>query len=459
MGLSGLKLLFSQQKNNINIKNRPNIIFILADDLGYGDLGCYGQQKILTPNLNNMATQGVRFTQHYAGSAICAPSRCSLLTGKHTGHTDIRSNKEMNSLGEYPILDQTVTVAEILKTQGYIIGAIGKWGLGIPGTEGTPNKQGFDYFFGFYSQKRAHSHYPNYLWENDKKIYFKNNKWKRKIYSPDLFTKKALEFISNNQKKPFFLYLPYTIPHAELSIPFKYLKKYFGKFKERPYSGGLYRPQPTPRAAYAAMVTKLDEDIGIISEHLKKLNLDNNTIIFFSSDNGPHNEGGNTPKFFNSTGGLRGIKRDLYEGGIRIPLIVKWPDEIKKAIVTDHISAFWDFLPTICDILDIKPPDNIDGISYLPTLLNQPQKEHEYLYWELYGLKFKRAVRINNWKAIQIFNDHKNNAAIELYNLKNDPGESINSATEFPGIIEKVKNIFNKAHTSNKLYNLDAYKK
>ena len=261
-----------------------------------------------------------------------------------------------------------------------------------------------------------------------------------------------------SQKKPFFLYLPYTLPHAELSIPLKYLKKYLGKFKERPYSGGLYRAQPAPRAAYAAMVTKLDEEIGIITDHLRKLNLENNTIIFFSSDNGPHNEGGNTPKFFNSSGGLRGIKRNLYEGGIRIPLIIKWPDKIKKPIISDHISAFWDFVPTVCEILNIKIPDDTDGISYLPAMLNRSQKKHEYLYWELYGLKFKRAVRINNWKAVQVFNNKKNNTVIELYNLNNDPSESSDIADKHPEIVEKVKNIFNNAHTSNKLYNLNAYK-
>jgi len=429
---------------------KPNIIFILADDLGYGDIGCYGQTKIKTPYLDRMANEGMKFTQFYAGSTVCAPSRCSLMTGFHTGHCEIRGNKEHQPEGQHPISASAVTVAELLKTVGYTTGAMGKWGLGGPGTEGVPEKQGFDLFFGYNCQREAHFYYPEHLWKNDKKIIIEENKKGEKaVYSQDLIVSEALEFIKNHSHESFFLYLPFTIPHAELAVPDKDLMEYADRFPETPYPGAHYGPQEKPRAAFAAMVSRLDRDIGKIFDLLKKLNIDNKTIVFFSSDNGPHKEGGHDPTFFESSGPFRGIKRDLYEGGIRVPLLARWPGHIQSGSENKHVGAFWDFLPTVCEIAGIPAPNNIDGISFLPALTGTSQPEHKFLYWEFHEQGGKQAVRLGKWKGIRlnVFSDQ--NGPIELYDLSQDKKEQTDVSQFHPDIVKEIEQIMKQAHTKS----------
>jgi arylsulfatase A len=447
MPAGGCESQFTRSKSTI--AKRPNIIFILADDLGYGDLGCYGQEKIKTPNLDRMAAEGMRFTQHYAGSTVCAPSRCALMTSLHTGHCWVRGNKHV------PLRPSDVTIAELLKQAGYVTGITGKWGLGEPETTGIPNKQGFDQWFGYLNQHNAHFYYQPFLWKNKQLVVLEGNKdGQRRQYTHDLFTDFALDFIRTNKDKPFFLYLAYTIPHAELLVPDDSLRQYIGKFPERPYEKrrpGDYNSQATPKAAFAAMITRMDRDIGQIFSLLKKLGIDDNTFVMFSSDNGPHKEGGADPEFFGSNGSLRGIKRDLYEGGIRVPTIARWPGKIKPGAVSDHVSGFWDFLPTCAELAGIKVPDNIDGISMVPTLLGRydKQKNHKFLYWEFHEQGGKQAVRIGNFKGVRL-NVHKNpTGPIELYNLKNDLGEKNNIADQHPGIIAKIKKIMKSARTES----------
>ena len=446
LGLASFSLVgCTNTTTSSNIK--PNMIFLLADDLGYGDLGCYGQEKINTPNLDRMANQGMRFTQHYAGSTVCAPSRCSLLTGLHTGHCEIRGNKEVKPEGQYPMSSQVITVSKMLQTADYKTAVIGKWGLGAPGSDGVPNKQGFDYFFGYNCQREAHFYYPTHLWRNEEKVLIKENENGRKsVYSHDLLTDDALRFIRQNKNQPFFLYLPYTIPHAELSVLEDSLNEYLGQFPEEPYPGAHYGAQKAPRAAYAAMISRMDSDVGCIMKLLSELEIDEQTIVFFSSDNGPHEEGGNEPEFFNSNGPFRGIKRDLYEGGIRVPLIVRWPGHIKAGSVSDHISAFWDFMPTLCDIAGIPAPKHIDGISILPELLGREQPRHDYLYWEFHERGGKQAVRMGDWKGVRLEVIDNPDGPIELYNLANDTGEQNNLTLENPEIAKKIARLMQEAH-------------
>ena len=450
---------------------RPNIIFILADDLGYGDLGCYGQQKIRTPSLDRMSAEGIRFTQHYAGSTVCAPSRCALMTGLHTGHTYVRGNYLTNHVkfeGDLPIPSDTLTVAELLKKAGYATAIIGKWGLGGPGTTGVPNKQGFDYFFGYLDQIHAHSYYPAYLWRNEAKVELEGNRnGRRNTYSHDLITREALEFVERNKQQPFFLYLAYTIPHAELLVPEDSLKQYKGKFPEEPFAGNGYSAQDKPKAAFAAMVSRMDRDIGRLFIKLKELGIDEDTIVLFSSDNGSAKEGGADPWFFNSTGPLRGLKRDLYEGGIRVPMLVRWPGEIKAGSVSEHISAFWDFLPTACELAKVNPPDGIDGISCLPELLGKKQKQHKYLYWEFFSYNWSwqsgrseqwrnrfesQAVRMGDFKAVRLNVYENPDAPIELYNLRNDIGEKFDIAEQHPEIVVKIQEYIKTARTASKYF-------
>ncbi len=452
-----------------SVKKQPNIIFILADDLGYGDLGCYGQKKIKTPNLDRMAAEGMRFTQHYAGSTVCAPSRCALMTGLHTGHAFVRGNYLLDHdlfEGDLPIPLDSVTVAKVLKEADYATGIVGKWGLGGRGTRGVPNKQGFDYFFGYLDQIRAHSYYPNYLWRKEEKVDLKeNHKGQRGTYSHDLITKEALQFVERNKQGPFFLYLAYTIPHAELAVPEDSLEQYKGKFPEKPFEGGNYNAQKTPRATYAGMVSRMDRDIGRLFAKLKELRIDENTVVFFSSDNGPHKEGGIGPDFFNSVGPLRGLKRDLYEGGIRVPMLAHWPGKIKPGSASDHVSTFWDFLPTACELVGLKPLGEIDGISYLPTLLGKKQKQHKFLYWEFsrYNWNWKsgqkrpprnwlesQAVRLGDWKGIRLNIYENPDGPIELYNLKNDIGEKHNVAEHHPKIVAKIEKYLKTTRTPSR---------
>lgn len=437
-------------------EKKPNIIFILADDMGYSDPGCYGQRLIKTPNIDRLAKEGIRFTQHYAGSTVCAPSRGVLMTGLHTGHAYIRGNYAYDTEGNLPIPEASVTVAELLKENGYTTGVIGKWGLGGPGSSGGPNNQGFDYSFCYLDQRNAHEYYPAYLWQNEKKYPLESNQGgKKKQYSHDLFTTEALNFIQAKAQKnaPFFLYLPYTIPHGKHQVP-----------DDAPYSKELW---PQNLKNYAAMITRMDKDIGKVIDLLKKQGLDENTIIFFSSDNGPT---GSVNKKFNSNGPLRGLKQDLYEGGIRVPLIVRWPGKIQPASVNDHVSAFWDFLPTACELAGIKPPEQIDGISFLPTLLGREQNLHEYLYWEYFHYNYnwdhgekknprntfdKQAVRMKEWKAVRNNLSEDPDAPIELYNLKNDIGETQNVAAQHPEIIKKIEQYMEGARFDVEYFNQD----
>ncbi len=440
---------------------RPNIVFILADDLGYAELGCYGQKKIRTPNIDKLAAHGMKFTQHYSGSPVCAPSRCTFMTGKHTGHAQVRNNKQVGGKegwelgstigGQWPLKAGTITVAKILKDAGYTTGAFGKWGLGRVGTTGDPNKQGFDHFFGYICQRQAHTFYPNHLWRDGQIQWLKANKnGKQQVYSHDIIANEALKFIKDNKDRPFFLYVPFTIPHVALQVPEDSLAEYKGKWPDPPYKADKgYVPHPNPRACYAAMVTRMDRDVGRIIALLKELSLENQTLVIFSSDNGPTYAGGADSAFFESAGPLRGLKGSVYEGGIRVPFIARWPDRIKAGSTTDHVSAFWDFLPTCCELLGQKHPSDIDGISMLPTLLGESlrQKRHEYLYWELSG---RQAVRMGNWKAVRT----KPNRKTELYNLKKDIGEQRDVADEHPEIVAKIADIFKNGRTESDVFAL-----
>ena len=451
---------------NLSAQQKPNIVYILADDLGYGDLSCYGQKHFKTPNIDRLANQGMLFTQHYAGCAVCAPSRSSLLTGLTTGHTPIRGNKSWKDEGQYPLPAQSFTIAEMLKTAGYVTGAFGKWGLGSPGTEGDPNNQGFDQFYGYNCQSLAHNYYPDHLWDNQTKIILKGNTGTQSTeYAPTLIHQKALQFIDENKDKPFFLFYPTTIPHAELVAPEENMKEFRGKLlPEVAYKGaepgsekyrkGSYGSQKEVHAAFAAMVTLLDKQVGEIVDELKKLGLDKNTIIIFSSDNGPHVEGGADPDYFDSNGPLKGYKRDLYEGGMREPMIVSWPGKVAAGTKSDLISAFWDIMPTFADIVDVKAPENIDGISFLPTLLGKPgQKQHTSMYWEFHENNGRQAVRMGDWKLVRYNVSIPEKETTELYNLKTDLGETTNVAASNPKIVAKMLKIMKESRVSSPIFN------
>ncbi len=417
---------------------RPNIIFVLADDLGYGDLGCYGQKRIRTPNLDRMADEGIRFTQCYAGSTVCAPSRCCLMTGLHTGHALVRGN------GRVPLRPEDVTVAEVLKTAGYATGIIGKWGLGEPDTTGIPNRQGFDYWFGYLNQRHAHNYWPEYLWRNQQKFPLEGNVAEKGVssqraqYSHDLFTTEALRFIERHKDHPFFLYLAYTIPHANNEAGDKGMEVP----SDEPYTD---KPWPAAQKNHAAMITRLDRDMGRLFDRLEALGIDEDTVVFFSSDNGPHAEGGADPKFFNSSGPLRGYKRALYEGGIRVPMIVRWPGKIKAGRVSDQVWTFWDFPPTAAELAGAEPPAEIDGISMAPALLGKRQKSHDFLYWEFHEGVSKQAVRMGDFKAVRL----KLGEPLELYDLNTDVGETRNIAADHPEIVAKIEAYLTSARTES----------
>lgn len=454
----------TQKKDVGNMK--PNIIYILADDLGYGDLSCYGQKKISTPNIDKLASEGMIFTQHYAGCSVCAPSRSSLMTGQHTGHTPIRGNKGLKPEGQWPLPAESFTLAEMLKGEGYTTGAFGKWGLGFIGTEGDPNSQGFDVFYGYNCQTLAHNYYPSHLWDNQQKVILEGNRGDQcGEYAPELIHQRALQFIEKNKNKPFFLYYPTTIPHAELLLPQKNMKEFQGKFlPEKSYKGaepgdsgfrkGDYGTQPEAHAAFAAMITLLDKQVGEVLNKLKELGLDKNTLVMFCSDNGPHLEGGADPDYFNSNGPLKGYKRDLYEGGIRVPMIAWWHDKIKAVSKSNHISAFWDLMPTLADLAGIETPMNIDGISFLPTLLgNEGQEEHDYLYWEFHEKGGRQAVRKDNWKLVRYYVQDPAKITTELYNLNTDHGEENNVADAHPEVVEELLKRMNQSRTASDVFN------
>lgn len=444
---------FSQQAKPA----QPNIIFILADDMGYGDLGCYGQKLIQTPNLDAMAKQGLRFTQFYAGTAVCAPSRSSLLTGQHTGHTPIRGNKGVEPEGQWPIPDSAVTIAEVLKKGGYVTGDFGKWGLGPVASTGDPIKQGFDQFYGYNCQSLAHNYYPDHLWQNDTRVDFGGNTtYNFSDYSADLIQQKALTFIKTQKDKPFFLFLSYTLPHAALQIPkgdslFAKYKKLFNE-EEQPipdemWNGKGYKPQSFPRAAYAAMVSRLDIYVGQVLQKLREYGIDKNTLVIFSSDNGPHKEGGNDPAYFKSSGPFRGIKRDLYEGGIREPFIAWWPGKIKAGATSDYTGAFWDLLPTFAELAKQPQPQGIDGISIVPALLGQKNAPaHPWLYWEFHEQGGKQAVRMGKWKGVRLNAAANPNGPIELYDLQTDVSEKNNIADKHPDVVAEIKKIMQQQH-------------
>lgn len=414
-------------------KRKPNIIFILSDDLGYADIGCFGQKQIQTPNIDKLATEGVRFTEFYAGSSVCAPSRCCLMTGYHTGHARIRGNNEPIPLT--PLQPEDMTVAKVLKQAGYSTGIIGKWGLGEAANSGAPNKQGFDYFFGYLKHGQAHNYYPARLWRNDQAV-----KIPAGTYSHDLFTQEALDFVKREKDAPFFLFLSYTIPHANDELKDQGMQTP----SDEPYHD---KPWPQQERNYAAMVTRMDRDVGKLMSLLKELGLDENTVVFFASDNGAHNEGGHDPQMFKSSGVLRGHKGDPYEGGIRVPLIARWPGKIKGGSESKSAGAFWDVLPTFADIAGAKPPAGIDGFSLLPDLLGQQKKEHEYLYWEFYPYWkspdiVANAVRMGKWKAVR----QDQGQPIELYDLSTDISEANDVAAQHPDIVKRVEEILKTAH-------------
>lgn len=413
----------------------PNIIFILADDLGYGDLGCYGQKRIQTPNIDRMAAQGIRFTSCYAGSTVCAPSRCALMTGYHTGHARIRGN------ARHPLLPEDVTVAEVLKQAGYKTQLIGKWGLGDAGTTGSPIGQGFDHYFGYLDQVHAHNYYPTNLWRDDKEVLIEENRNdQRKVYTHDLFAEEAIEFVTRNRSGPFFLYLAFTIPHANnerknqgMEVP-----------SDEPYSREAWPQQEKNKAA---MITRMDKDVGRLVQKLRELGIERNTIVFFTSDNGPHKEGGADPEFFHSSGPFRGIKRDLYEGGIRVPAIVLWPGKITAGKVSDQPWAFWDFLPTAAELAGVRQPQGIDGVSIKPLLFGRSRK-HAPFYWEFHERGFQQASRDGKWKAIR----PQAAKPLEIYDLASDPGETRDVALENPGIVKRFEKFFKEARTASDIW-------
>ncbi len=444
----------------------PNIIYMLADDLGYGELGSYGQTKIRTPHLDRLASQGMRFTQHYSGSPVCAPARGTLLTGLHTGHGQVRDNFELGGWideeerGQMPLDSGTYTIGRMLQDAGYVTGAIGKWGLGGPGSVGEPNLHGFDYFFGYLDQKQAHNYYPTHLWRNGERVPLDNEyfsphqrlegdpgdpaayeQYSGNDYSLDVMADDALRFLEQNADQPFFLYLPFAIPHLALQVPDSSVAEYDGAFEEEPYLGDRsYLPHPRPFSAYAGMITRMDAHIGRILAKLDELGLAENTLVMFTSDNGATYTGGVDAEFFDSSGGLRGLKGSVYEGGIRVPLIARWPGRVEPGSSSDHISAFWDMMPTFADVVGVASPSGLDGISFMPALLGEPdQAEHADLYWEYHGLwNGAQAVRSGRWKGVRLGGHDDAGAPVQLYDLDDDPAERIDVAEQHPEVVERV---------------------
>ena len=418
----------------------PNVIYILCDDLGYGEVGYNGQQMIETPELDHLAANGMQFTDHYCGNAVCAPSRASLMTGKHPGHAYIRANSPGYPDGQTPIKEGTETLGKLMQRAGYKTACIGKWGLGGFHNTGNPNKQGFDYFYGYTDQRKAHNYYPEYLWLNGEKQFLDNGNGKQNDYSHDLFTEKAISYIKSNKSEPFFLYLAYTIPHLKWQVPD--LAQYENK------------DWPEKMKIQAAMVSRMSKDIGAIANLLVDLGIDKNTLIFFNSDNGAHGKGGSL-EFFKTSGDLRGRKRNMYDGGVRSPMFAYWPNKIQSGSTSNHISAFWDMLPTFSELTTTPIKGETDGISMLPTLLGKPknQKQHKYLYWELYEGTPNCAVRYGPWKAVVL--NRRKGLNVELYNLKTDPGETIDVAMKYPKIVDEIVTMMKNAHVKNPFWDVE----
>lgn len=445
-------------------QSKPNIIYILADDLGYGDISFLGQEKFETPNIDKLAAKGLFFTQHYSGSTVCAPSRSALLTGQHTGHTFVRGNQEVQPEGQTPIPDEVLLLPEMLKEAGYVSGIFGKWGLGFPGSEGEPLKQGFDVFYGYNCQRLGHHYYPYHLWDNDVKVVLEENAGEGKgVYAPALIHDRTLQFIEDNRDRPFFCYVASIIPHAELAAPEEYMEQFRGKLPEvKKYKGydsgpnlrqGPYQSQSEPRTAFAAMITLLDDQVGEIVAKTEELGIADNTLIIFTSDNGAHQEGGADPNFFNSNGQYRGHKRDLYEGGVHVPMIAYWPGKVKAGATTDLISAFWDMVPTFTELVGVAAPENADGISILPTLLGEgEQAQHPYLYWEFHERGGRIAVRMGKWKGVRYNVFKEPNRPMELYDLSKDPGEQKDLARMHPEVVQQIAAIMQQARTPSEVY-------
>ena len=452
-------------------RDAQNVVYVLADDLGWGELGSYGQTKIQTPHLDRLAAEGMRMTRHYSGSPVCAPSRCVLLTGLHTGHAVVRDNWENGGWGpdepegQLPLPPESVTLAELLKERGYATAAIGKWGLGGPDTTGHPNRQGFDHFFGYLCQRKAHNYFPSHLWRNEQRVelndYFRAHQrleeplatpadyaaaYQAEHYAPDLMIDEALRFVRENAERPFFLYYASPIPHVALQVHDDDLEAYPAEWDDDPYLGTKgYLPHPSPRRAYAAMVSHLDGEVGLLLDLLDELGLRDDTIVVFSSDNGPTFNGGSDSAFFESTAGLRGLKCSVYEGGVRVPCIVRWPSRIAAGATTAHVSGFQDVLPTILELVGAALPEHqLDGISFAPTLLGLGgQRVHDHLYWEYAG---RQALLRDPWKAVRP-RVGKGDLALELYHLGDDPAESRDVAGLYPGVVEELEGVLAAART------------
>ncbi|MFT6879835.1 MAG: arylsulfatase A-like enzyme [Arcticibacterium sp.] len=439
---------------------KTNVIYIMADDLGYGDVGVFGQKVIQTPNIDKLAAEGIMLTRHYAGNTVCAPSRCTLMTGLHNGHAAIRGNKRV------PLKAKDFTVAELFKTKGYTTGLVGKWGLGEEGSSGIPNKQGFDYFYGYLNQAKAHNYYPAFLYENQERDSLDNlvetvtkgyaagiggHSTNKETYSNNKFQEKSLDFLHQNKDNPFFLYLALTLPHANNE------SHHFGESGMEIPSYGIYENEswPNHQKGHAAMITELDRTVGLVMEQLKADGLDEKTLVIFTSDNGPHNEGGADSDFFDSNGPYRGTKRDLYDGGIRVPTIARWSGSISPGTSSNHLSGFVDFLETMAELLGEKAETKkTDGISYLPALLGKTQKKHEFMYWEFGELGGKKGVIFNEkWKCIQLNVNDSTQARLELYDLEKDIKEENNLANEFPELVQRALTIMEREHTFNPDFN------
>ena len=446
---------------------KPNIIFFLADDLGYHELGSYGNTQIKTPNLDQLAADGVRFTDFYAGHAVCAPSRCAFLTGLHTGHATVRDNSDESAPSitvadgyptQFPLKASDVTMAETLKNAGYTTACIGKWGLGHPTDSGDPMKHGFDFFYGGYSQYQAHFYYPTYLWRNHSKEMLPGNGSGEEVsgqtYAPDLMEKEALKFIRDNSGKPYFLYFATPVPHVSLQVPEDEpsLAAYRKAFPDDPpFEGGHYKASKTPRATYAAMVTRMDRTLGKMRAALKETGQEKNTLIVFASDNGASmNAGGYGSAFFAGDKPLRGTKAQLWEGGIRVPMIAAWPEKIKTGQTSDFVGALWDFFPTFATLAGARTPENLDGVSLLPTLLGRPdlQQQHEYLYWEM-SSGGQQAVRMGDWKGVRMGVKGKPNEPVQLFDMEHDMQEKVDVAAQNPAIATQIENIMKFGRTVN----------
>ena len=470
--VSGLSPRVSFSEELAGFAGPPNVVLIVADDLGYGELGCYGQSKIKTPALDSLAKDGMKFTHFYSGNAVCAPSRCCLMTGMHPGHAYIRNNGSVKSApeekakfgwefpGQNPIPDEIQTLAESFKKQGYATAAMGKWGLGHFGTSGDPNRQGFDLFFGFNCQVHAHNHYPKFLWRNDVKEIQPGNQRELSgaTYSQDSFVSEGIAFIESNRERPFFLFLPFAVPHLSIQVPDESVIPYQEEIEEAPYKHTVYLEHPSPRAGYAAMVTRMDQGIQRILDRLDELELADNTIVLFTSDNGPtyNRLGGADSDFFESTAGLRGRKGSLYEGGIRVPLIVRWPERVAPGETSDVPAAFWDLMPTLVDMCGGDIPRGLDGVSLASILDGSSGRvERDYLYWEFPAYGGQQAIRFGGWKAIRTNLLSKDKAKIgewELYDLESDPREQHDVAADHPDLLKQVRQWSQEARTTSTLF-------